>query len=140
MAEFDGAAVARALEHASQETKDAVARLLLTAADDFERDWRRAAVSFRRTSPTTVVRSRASLSLADGIRRIVKHPHLHVFRQTSPHVHLLEYGTQNRYDNTRGNAFRGRMTAQARWVPMAVRNRQRFLLAAEALLKRPHEL
>lgn len=154
MAEFDTDAVVRALEHASQETKAEVARMLLSAADDFERDWRRAATSYRRTSATTVVRrvgeaststrqsrhSRRALSLADGIRRIVKNPYLHVFHQTSPHVHLLEYGTADRYDNTRSNAYRGRIVANARWVPMAARNRQRFLVAAEALLQRPRAL
>lgn len=63
-----------------------------------------------------------------------------IVRSTAKHVHFIEQGTKARYDNTRKNAYRGRMTAQRIFVPSAVRERKSFLSEAQALLDRHQEL
>jgi hypothetical protein len=61
-------------------------------------------------------------------------------RSNAPHVHFLEGGTKERFDSTRGNARRGRVTARPIFVPAAVRERKSFLSDVQAFLDRPREL
>jgi hypothetical protein len=63
-----------------------------------------------------------------------------VVRSTAKHVHFIEDGTKERFDNTRKNARRGRVKATKIFVPNAVRERKAFLSDAQALLDRPQEL
>jgi hypothetical protein len=63
-----------------------------------------------------------------------------IVRSAAKHVHFIEEGTKERFDNTRKNARRGRMTAQRIFVPSAVRERKSFLSDAQALLDRNQEL
>ena len=63
-----------------------------------------------------------------------------IVRSTAKHVHFIEEGTKERFDNTRKNARRGRMTANRIFVPAAVRERRSFLSDAQALLDRHQEL
>jgi hypothetical protein len=61
-------------------------------------------------------------------------------RSGAPHVHFIEGGTKERFDSTRRNARRGRVTAQRIFVPSAVRERKSFLGDAQAFLDQPREL
>lgn len=143
MAEFDADAVVRALQQASEETRTKVAQLLQQAGEEFVRDHKRLTRRGRYPSRSAqqARHSRSSLALADSIRLVANQPLLKVFQNTAQHHHLVEYGTALRFDNTRNNAARGRMPDKGQtWVPMAVRNRQRFFLAAEALLAKPSVL
>jgi hypothetical protein len=63
-----------------------------------------------------------------------------VVRSTAKHVHFIEDGTKERFDNTRKNARRGRVTARPIFVPSAVRERKSFLSDAQTLLNRNEEL
>jgi hypothetical protein len=63
-----------------------------------------------------------------------------IVRSAAKHVHFIEEGTKERYDNTRKNARRGRVKATKIFVPAAVRERKSFLSDAQALLDRPQEL
>jgi hypothetical protein len=61
-------------------------------------------------------------------------------RSNAPHVHFIEGGTRERFDSTRGNARRGRVTARHIFIPAAVRERKSFLSDAQAFLDQPREL
>jgi hypothetical protein len=63
-----------------------------------------------------------------------------VVRSVAPHVHFIEEGTRERFDNTRKNARRGRVKATKIFVPAAVRERKSFLSDAQNLLNRNEEL
>jgi hypothetical protein len=63
-----------------------------------------------------------------------------VVRSTAKHVHFIEDGTKERFDNTRKNARRGRVKPTKIFVPAAVRERKSFLSDAQALLDRNQEL
>jgi hypothetical protein len=63
-----------------------------------------------------------------------------VVRSVAKHVHFIEAGTKERFDNTRKNARRGRMKATQIFIPHAVRERKSFLSDAQALLDRNQEL
>jgi hypothetical protein len=63
-----------------------------------------------------------------------------IVRSAAKHVHFIEGGTQERFDNTRKNARRGRMKATPIFVPQAVRDRRSFLANAQAILDRSQEL
>lgn len=137
MAEFDVGAVVRAMEHATKATRAEVATLLRQAGDEFAADHMQSmprGMQYRR-------QRRTGRALADSLRRVVHNPLLTVFYNTAPHLHLVEFGTRDRYDSTRKNAFRGRMPNRGQtFVPLAIRNRARFFAAAEALLTRSTEL
>lgn len=63
-----------------------------------------------------------------------------VVRSAAPHVHFIESGTKERFDNTRKNARRGRMKATPIFIPQAIRDRKSFLANAQAILDQPREL
>lgn len=63
-----------------------------------------------------------------------------IVRSSAKHVHFIEQGTKERFDNARKNARRGRVKATPIFVPQAVRERKSFLSDAQALLDRPQEL
>jgi hypothetical protein len=63
-----------------------------------------------------------------------------IARSAAPHVHFIEQGTEERFDNTRKNARRGRMKATRIFVPQAIRDRKSFLANAQAILDRHQEL
>src|SRR5687767_12640662 len=63
-----------------------------------------------------------------------------IVRSAAKHVHFIEDGTKERFDNTRKNARRGRVKANPIFVPAAVRERKSFLSDAQTLLDRPQEL
>jgi hypothetical protein len=61
-------------------------------------------------------------------------------RSNAPHVHFIEGGTKDRFDSTRGNARRGRVTARPIFIPTAIRERKSFLNDAQTFLDQPREL
>jgi hypothetical protein len=63
-----------------------------------------------------------------------------IVRSVAKHVHFIEQGTKDRFDNTRKNARRGRMKATPIFVPQAIRDRKSFLANAQAILDKPQEL
>jgi hypothetical protein len=63
-----------------------------------------------------------------------------IVRSAAKHVHFIEEGTKERFDNTRKNARRGRVKATPLFVPNAVRERKSFLSDAQALLDRSQEM
>jgi hypothetical protein len=63
-----------------------------------------------------------------------------IVRSVAPHVHFIESGTKERFDNTRKNARRGRMKATPIFIPQAIRDRKAFLRNAQAILDQQREL
>lgn len=62
-------------------------------------------------------------------------------RAFAPHVHMIESGTRDRRDPTRGNAFRGHVQARGPiFIPIAAHQRARMLAQAAAFVDRPKEL
>lgn len=126
-ADFSTAALRQALERVSDETKAAVLKEMDRAATSLV-----SALQAGYPSRTGALRRGVTKRTARSFGFFV--------RSAAPHVHFIEQGTRDRYDATRGNAYRGRMRAKPTFIPAAVLERRTFLRRAEDLLRRNREL
>ena len=103
--------LARAIEHVGDDLKRAAGDRAQVAAG-------RTVTRAQAVYPIGPVHVRRGRRVGGGVlRRSVgrgdrSRPQAAVARVTAPHVHFYEDGTEERFDATRGNAFRGRMPAK----------------------------
>jgi hypothetical protein len=79
-------------------------------------------------------------ALLRGVRKQKARTSGFIVRSTAPHVHFIERGTRNRFDNTRKNARRGRVKATPIFVPAAVAERRSYLRDLQTILDVRREL
>jgi hypothetical protein len=126
--EFSTRALIVALSKASEDIKARVSQ---------RADW-------AASSLVSVLQSRYPQGKTGNLRRGVTKRKAFTFgfivRSAAPHVHFIEGGTKERFDNTRKNARRGRMKATPIFIPQAIRDRKSFLQNSQAILDQPREL
>jgi hypothetical protein len=126
--EFSTRALVAALSKASEDIKARVSE---------RADW-------AASSLVSVLQSRYPQGKTGNLRRGVTKRKASTFgfivRSVAPHVHFIEGGTKDRFDNTRKNARRGRVKATPIFIPQAIRDRKSFLRNAQAILDQPREL
>lgn len=79
-------------------------------------------------------------NLIKGVRKQQASTSGFLVRSNARHVHFIESGTRDRFDNTRKNAKRGRVKATPIFVPAAARERAKYLGAVEQMLRVNKEL
>jgi hypothetical protein len=126
--EFSTRALVAALSKASEDIKARVSE---------RADW-------AASSLVSVLQSRYPQGKTGNLRKGVSKRKASTFgfivRSVAPHVHFIEGGTKERFDNTRKNARRGRVKATPIFIPQAIRDRKSFLVNAQAILDQPREL
>ena len=138
-AEFSVSDLVDALDKASDDIKREAGRLIETAAVN-TRD--KVQVAFP-VGPTGRLRRSVSLgrprSFAASTSGVVVQPRL--VRAFAPHVHIWQEGTVDRYDATRGNAYRGKSPRHGRvFEAIAARERAEMYRQMQALVDRKREL
>ena len=134
-ADFSVSDLARAMDHASDEIKREVAGLVDAAA---YRTQSRVQAAYP-VGPTGTLRSRVIVTQPRRFQGGPVPPRQ--VRATAPHVHIWQEGTRDRFDATRGNAYRGRSPRHGRvFEAIAAQERREMLQRAEDLLRKDREL
>jgi hypothetical protein len=139
VADFSVAALARALDSASDAIKQDVGLLVERAAAQT----RNRVQSAYPIGPTGSLHRRVSVGYPRGFSASPGGSVIpaRIVRATAPHVHIWQEGTRDRFDATRANARRGRSPRHGDiMAAVAIDERGRMLARAQHLLERNREL
>ena len=137
--DFSVAALAQAMDRATDEVKQDVARLIDVAASNtvnrLQTRYPQGPTGNLRTM-VRVTSPRQFSTTSNGVALPAK-----LVKASAPHVHLWQEGSRERFDATRGNARRGQMPAGGRvFQAVAADERRKMLEQAGRILTQRREL